>query len=123
MLRPPQLDVASVTLDYFLYNAGKDFASFGDSGAITVPSVVCSAWRIKRERAAVFFSNLLKDEQTVKVTLDARLLGLEGGNRFLVTSMGRDGVRPLGSLDGQGTLTIDLPPRRIIAIELQPELP
>lgn len=119
MLRPPKLDVPPVTLDYFFYNAGMGMHSRNDSGEITVPGVVCSAWRCRRERAAVFFSNLLTEAQPVTVELDARSLGLPEGAAYQVYRVDRSGAEPLGSLDGQSAFTITLPPRRIIAIEVK----
>ena len=56
MLRPPQLSVPPVTLDYCLYNCGREVPHFGEKGHITVPSVVSAGWRYRDEAAALLFA-------------------------------------------------------------------
>jgi hypothetical protein len=120
MLRPPEVQASPVTLNYHLYNCGKDFSSYDDKGSITVSSVVCAAWRYRRERAAVFFVNLLETAQTVQVELDPSRYALSQPERLGMFLLDRQGSVSLGALDGPRTITLDLPPRRILALELRP---
>lgn len=120
MLRPPRLDVEPVVMDYYLYNAGQGFKSYGDRDKVTVPGVVCAAWRYRRERAAVFFANLHTSEQSLTVEIDPAAYGLDHQGRFAVWRVDANGAAPAGVLDGPGKITISLPPRKIAALECRP---
>jgi hypothetical protein len=119
MMRPPEIEVPLVELDYFFYNAGKDFHSFEDRGTIRVPAVVCAAWRVEEDRAAVFFANVTRDEQTVTVRLNATALGLPPS--AVMQRLGMAGSQALGTMDGEKTLTITLAPLEIAAVALSGE--
>jgi hypothetical protein len=118
MLQPPELNVPVIELDYFLTNAGKDIPHYGEKGVILAPSVVCAAWRYRGERAAVFFVNLQKTAQTIEVTLEQARFGLDNPAPANLSFIVDGKASSIGTLDGRKTLSLDLPPRRIAAVEL-----
>jgi hypothetical protein len=117
MLRPPEFTAQPVKLSYHLYNCGKDLPHYGEKGEINVSSVVCAAWRSPSGRVAIFFSNLLKEPQTIHPCIDLVRYGLDRAAAVQVYRLDAVGAQPLGPLADLDAL--DLPPRRIIALELQ----
>jgi hypothetical protein len=109
-----------VTLEYFLHNAGKDFACYEERGTITAPGIVCAAWRFRTERAAVFLVNLLPESYDLRLELDPGEFGLAHEGPFQAWRLDRDGAQPLGRQDGPTALQVTLPPRRVVAVELLP---
>lgn len=120
MLRPPELDVPHITLDYFMYNCGRDLPHYEERGTITVPSVVCSAWSYRGERTVILFSNLQTEPQTVRLTVDGLRYGLPDAQRIELRTAANEGFLDLGPLDAPRAVTLTLPPRRIIGLELLP---
>jgi hypothetical protein len=121
MQRPPQLDVPSVELDYFLYNCGSRVPHYEERGEISVPSVVCSAWSYDGEKAAILFVNLQTASQTIEVPLDPASYGLQPGQGTHLYRMTNDDVTPLGQVESNKVVTLKLPPRKIVGLELRPE--
>jgi hypothetical protein len=115
MLRPLPLEIAPVTLDYFLYNAPHQLPHYGEHNSKTVPSVIHSAWRSPEGKIGFLFVNLLAQAQRVRLPIDRAHYGLPVGtalNAEVVTSGGRT---PL-ALDE--TTEIELPARRVVLVEL-----
>ncbi len=121
MRRPPALNVAPVTLSYFLYNCGKGLPHYEERGTITVPGVICSAWSYGREKAAILMANLHADAQTVEILIEPRNYGLEGSQATRLCCIGRSGEVVLGRVAEAQTVSLSLPPRQIVGLEMRPE--
>ena len=128
MLPPPRLDVPVANLDFCLYNCGQSDPHYGQRGVLTVPSVVCSAWRDGDRRAALLFVNLLATSQTVQVPLDPACYGLasegrasEGkGGSLALSRVTTAGSQPMDPLSAACSVALTLPPRQVVGLELAP---
>ncbi|MDI7278085.1 MAG: hypothetical protein QME94_19055, partial [Anaerolineae bacterium] len=120
MRRPPSLAVAPITLDYFLYNCAQRLPHYEERGTITVPGVVCSAWSYLDQRAAVLLVNLQTHPQTVEVRLDPQGCGLEEAQEVNLYRVTNDGASSLGIARAGEAISVALPPRRIVGLEMRP---
>jgi hypothetical protein len=110
MLRPLALDVPTLSLDYFLYNAPKDSKSYNDHGTKAVSQVIHAAWRGPNGKVGLLFVNLHRsDSFCLPLSLDAISYGANVSIER-VTSDERTRIKA-------GT-DIELPPRRIVLIEI-----
>jgi hypothetical protein len=114
MLRPPEFDAAPLKLDYHLYNCGRDLTQYSEKGHITVPGMVCAAWRSPDGQVAIFFANPSADTQTIQPRIDAAQYWL--GPNTTIVSLDSAGSRPLGTLNEP--VTLEIPGRRIVALAL-----
>jgi hypothetical protein len=121
MLRPPRIVVPDIALEYFLYNCGARIPHYEERGEITVPSVVCSAWDYRGERAALVFVNLQEEEQTIEIPLDLASFPLRTQGEPRLFRMTNDEQMPLDPLGPQRTVSLTLPSRKVVGLELRPQ--
>lgn len=119
MLPPLELDCPLVELDWRHYNCPTEWPAFDDAGTQTVPAVVHCAWR-HGDAAAVVLVDVDRVPHRVDVPLDPRTLRLPA-DRSYAADLVAGGVRTaLGELPADGVVTVDLPSRAVVLLEITP---
>jgi hypothetical protein len=119
MVALPALEVPKITLKYFFYNGSQHLPHYEQQGEITVPSVVCTAWNFQGEKAAILFVNLQTEEQAIQVPLELAHYGLKRDQGVSLFRMLEDEGISLGTAKPQQVITLTLPPRKIVGLEMR----
>ena len=119
MLPPLAIDCPTVELDWHHYNGPIEWPAYGDSGTKAAPAVVHCAWR-HADSAAVVLVNVDRVPHRVDVPAHAETLRLRRDVTYELARIGGDDVEPLGTLGEDGTVTVELPPRRVVLLEARP---
>lgn len=119
MLPPLEVDCPVVELDWRHYNCPTDWPAFDDAGTHAVPAVVHCAWR-HGDAAAVVLVNVACVRHRVALPLDTRTLRLPVGGAYEVELVAEGARTAFGALPADGVVTVDLPPRRVVLLEIRP---
>ena len=119
MLLPLQIDCPVVELDWRHYNCPTEWPAFDDAGTHAVPAVVHCAWR-HGESAAVVLVDVDREPLRVDVPLDVRSLRLPAHRSYTVDVVAADARTSLGELPPDGVVTVDLPSRAVVVLEVTP---
>lgn len=121
MLRPQPLTSPTIELDYFLYNAIREWAHYEERGSMKVPAVIHSVWNYRDEKVGYLYINLQKETSLeLAVTLDLSATGLTTASSYtvcIITSAGLEATFPVA--DGS-TFLLTLPSRQVILLEIVP---
>jgi hypothetical protein len=117
MLPPLALESPPVELSWMHYNCPPEWPAFGDSGTQAVPAVVHGAWR-HGDAAAVVLVNVDRVEHEVDVPANAVTLRLDRDRAYEVTRIDGTARTSLGPLSDDGALTVSLPPRQVVVLEV-----
>jgi hypothetical protein len=109
MLPPLPVRSPRVGLDWLQYNSPQEWPAFEDRGTREVDAVVHCAWR-HGSSAAVVLVNVGPEPVRVEIPLSAAALRLDDRPR----QVSRDGAT-LGPL---GPVTVELPSRRVVVLEI-----
>jgi hypothetical protein len=121
MVRPLDLTVPRIGLEYHLYNAHDRHPNAGEHGTKTVESVVHAAWRGRDGAVAFAFVNLDGDRpQTLGLEIDPKRYGFTDEEPLSWRRLSLDGRTELLTAQGHVTLEITLPPRKITLIDMRP---
>jgi len=112
MLKPPQVrGVARVTI------AGK--APFGGEYGLALPAVVSSAWRADNGDIGIALTNFTDEQQTARLDLSARRLGLAAGGRYRLTRIAPQGEQAAVELAGPRLAHEEImPPRSAVVLRI-----
>jgi len=120
MARPvvPNSPPPNVTLSWLSIGADPATEEYLNSGSLSVPSVVASAYLYNGVKAAFLYVNLQTTPQNIQVTLNPATYGLptSGLNVYQTTV---SGTSSLGAISGSTTYTISLPAREILMLEMR----
>jgi hypothetical protein len=118
MARPIAFDTAEVELDYLLYNTIK-IQRPRERETLRVPAVIHAAWRAPDGRLGLLFVNLHTDDlQELEIRLDLERYGF-APDQAVAAELVMSGERmALGSLESNVALTLNLPARRIVLLEI-----
>jgi hypothetical protein len=118
MLPALPVEGPSVELDWYVYNSHPNWAAYEQRGTRTVEAVVHGAWR-RGEQAGVVLVNVDRGEHAVSVPLSRAALRLEGGGRLVAELVTREGRRSLGSFRTSTDLSVSLPSRKVVLVEVK----
>lgn len=119
MLPPLEIDCPTVELDWRHYNCPTEWPAFDDAGTHAVPAVVHCAWR-HGESAAVVLVNVDRVPHRVDVPVGVETLRLRPGEYAVELVVGAEATSLGPSTEDRGTVTVDLPPRRVVLVEARP---
>lgn len=119
MVRPLEIEVPTIELDYHLYNVHPSRPHHDERGTMRVDGVTHAAWRAPDGRLGFLFVNLLPADETIlSITIDPSRYGLPDGDRYRLARVTADSRDSLGRHTGQAVVELTLPPRRVVALEL-----
>jgi len=122
-MRPVRF-VSSVPEMYFSWKHYNSIGGRRESGRYLAPSIVHQAWSYRDEKLGLLFVNLDGTQaQDVEFTIDRPKYRLRKAS-YSIWRVTGDGREKMGSWDHEDTLnlSVHLPPRRIVLIEILPEL-
>jgi hypothetical protein len=119
MLPPLDIDCPTVDLDWRHYNCPTEWPAFDDAGMHTVSAVVHCAWRYG-DGAAVVLLDVDRVPHTVDVPLDTGTLRLPADCSYAVDLVAKGTRTALGALPADGVVTVDLPSRAVVVLEITP---
>jgi len=118
MTRPPKIEtpIPETSLNYYHYNdiGGTDHFRIG---RFEVPAIVTQAWLYKKAKLGILFVNLLEKPMNISFKIDPVSYGLSTEETYRYTYVARGTWKTL-KRGGKVTLQIELPPRRVILIEV-----
>lgn len=121
MLRPQPLTVPTIELNYFLYNAIREWAHHEERGSLSVPAVLHSAWNFNDEKVGYLYVNLQKETPIdLTVSLEVNTTGLPVTDSYEVRVVTSAGIQSTFTIADHNTFTLTLPSRQIVLVEIIP---
>ena len=119
MIRPLDVAMSDIDLDYHLYNVNQNRPHFDEKGTMRLGSVVHSAWRAPDGRLGFVFVNLQPDEsQTLTLEIDTERYGLGHHERYSIRRLTAENETDLFAGTGVATIDVSVAPRMVTLLEL-----
>jgi len=124
MTRPPEIltSIPKIKLDYYHYNDIDGPQDFRE-GIFEVSALVTQAWMYRDEKLGILFVNLKEDPMNISFKVNPADYGLPPEETYRYTYIARGIWKILHTSVGEVTLQVELPPRRVILIEVSKCMP
>jgi hypothetical protein len=92
---------------------------FGPDYRLQLPAVISSAWRANGGDIGIALTNMSDEQQTARLHLGAKRLGLSPARRYRLTRITPDGEQPVGEVGGARLVHDEtLPPRSAVVLRI-----
>lgn len=118
MQRPLNIEVPTISMDYYHYNGKPSWDHTIEQGIMMVPEILHSAWKYKNERLAFMFLNLNKEHtRTLSLDIDLAVYGVCRDEFNQVKTLTSRGERLLIDVQHDRPIALSLPPRQFVLLE------
>lgn len=115
-VRPPDLDVPEVDVDFSRLSIYAGRPGGGSSWRDRVPAVLSAAWQADEGDVAVVLASIVDEPLTLQLELDPSVYGLSGGRLFRIDDNGREPIGDFG--EGSVPTAFEFPPLGAWVLEI-----